>query len=93
MSHLCLLSIQRQSFVPRDKYPSTVSLVLLPLLPSSLSPVLLSYPLPSVPPGQINLLCAENLVLGCPPLTLRLPRVEWQYPVLCSLDLSTCPSG
>ena len=36
----------------------------LPLLPHPLSPVFVSYSLPFVPLGQINLLCAENLVLG-----------------------------
>jgi hypothetical protein len=40
---------------------------LLSLLPFTLALYLL-YSLPSVPLGQINLLCAENLVLGVPSL-------------------------
>lgn len=39
-----------------------------PLLPRPLSPVCL-LSLPSIPLGQIHLLCAENLVLECLVLT------------------------
>lgn len=34
--------------------------------------VFVSYSLPSIPLGQINLLCAENWVAGCPEMTLFL---------------------
>ena len=57
MGHICLLSIQRQSFVPWDKYP--LSLAPFPLLP--LYSVFVSYFLSSLPLGQRNLL-AEKLV-------------------------------
>lgn len=57
--HVCLLSIQRQSFVPGTNTSS----------PSPLFPVLclllsLSYFLCSVPTGPTNLLCAEKVALG-----------------------------
>ena len=64
MSHLCLLSIQRQSFVPLGQITLPSLPCCLPFLPHPLSPVFVSYSLPFVPLGQINLLCAENLVLG-----------------------------
>ena len=56
-------SIQRQSFVLWDKYPCLLSLV---SFPHPLSPVLVSCSLSIVYLGQINLLCAENLVFRCP---------------------------
>ena len=60
MDYVCFLSIQRQSFVTSGiKYPFPISLV-----PSSLSvtlyPFLVSYSLPFVLLGQIDLLHAEN---------------------------------
>jgi hypothetical protein len=32
-----------------------------------------------VPQGQINLLCAENLILACPVPTLILPSSTWEF--------------
>ena len=65
MGHVCLLSIQRQSFVlfPFGKNIPAFSPWSLHLLPLPLSPVFVSNSLPSVPLGQINLSCAENLIL------------------------------
>lgn len=74
MSHIC--PSQRQSFVPQllFKYPCLLSLAPFPFpCPPSLDTV--TYSLPSVPLEQINLLCAENSVLGCsvPILVLSAP--------------------
>lgn len=66
MGYICLLSSQRQSFVPlQGTYPSSFPLV--PFLFFILSLLsFISYPLLSVPLGQINLFCAQNLVVGVP---------------------------
>ena len=61
MGHICLLSIQRQYLSLQGKYPPLSSLVPFPFsLPHPLSPVIVSYSLPSVPLGQVNFLCAET---------------------------------
>ena len=62
MGHVCLLSIQRQLFVPLGQISLSLiscsfSLIIYPLSSSLIS--LLSGLL-----RQINLLCAENFVLG-----------------------------
>lgn len=103
--HVCLLSIQRQSFVPlQDKYPSPSPVPLSPsFVPFPISfysvPCLCPLTLPSVPVGQISLLSAENLVLAalsqyfsfqCSPCTLH---PESGYDLLLALPdiiYSTC---
>ena len=78
MCHICLLSIQRQSFVLLhslpDKHLSPLSLFSplpwsLSLLPLPLSSGFAPYACPLSFWGQISLLCAENLALGVPSLT------------------------
>lgn len=70
MGHICLsplypLSIQSQSLSLQGKYPSLPSRVPFPFsLTHPLSPVFVFCFLPSVPLGQINLLCAENTDWG-----------------------------
>lgn len=61
--HICLLSIQRQAFVPWGQISLLPLLCFLPLLPHPLFSVSVFYSLPSVPLGKMNLLCARNLVL------------------------------
>lgn len=64
MGHVCLLYPEAVLCPPLGQ---TLLLPLpgsCPLLP--LSPIFVSYFLLSVPLGQINLLCAENLVWGGP---------------------------
>lgn len=59
MDHVFLLSIQKQSFVLKDKHPSALPCFLL-LLPCPLSPVFSRL----FHSETKNLLCAENLALG-----------------------------
>ena len=66
MGHICLLSIQRQSFAPCGRYPLPLSLapfLSTPLFPSSSSiSCVCPLSLLSIPLKQINLPCAKNLV-------------------------------
>jgi hypothetical protein len=68
MGHVCLLSILRQSFVPfLGQIPLPPHSCSLSPLPCPLFPdVFVSYSLAFVPLGQINVLCAVNLVLWGP---------------------------
>lgn len=63
--HVCPPSIQRNKYT----FP------FFPLIFGPLSPISVSHPLSFVPLGQINFLCAENLVLECPVSTLVLSKL------------------
>ena len=74
MGHIGLLSIQKQSFVLLDKYPSSPFPGYLLLLPHPLSPAFVPYRC-LLSPGAKKNLCAENLVFGYLELTLRFPTM------------------
>ena len=88
MSHVSLLSIQKQPFIPQEKYPFPLSLSSsLSLLLCLLFHIFAFYFLPFVPMGQINLLCAKNLVFGYHVLILILSvlsDVELDVTLMCS---------
>lgn len=76
MCHVCLLPFQRQSFLPLGQIPLPPFLCFPSPSPLPSISYLCPLSLPSVPLGQINLLSAENLVLGCLELTWRFPIRE-----------------
>ena len=87
MGQLCLLLSRESLLFSRVNYPFPLCLFLSPSTSASIFCLFISYSMPSAPLEQINLLCAENLVSGCPELTLRLSTTS----SLQALGWQTCP--